>query len=258
MKTIREFEERLHVEIQTRRDRGLHAPLRRPGSGRRRRLRAPDGSPTTSSARIAATATASPRAATSTGMMKEIYGRARTASARARAARCTSPTSTRACSARTPSSAAGRRSRSVRRIAAETGGNGAGQRRRSAATALQPGHDVRGHEHGRGAEGARDLRVREQRLQRAHRRATTRSARRTSPGVRAAFGMPARACRRHRFLLPCTRRWREAGRARARRGEGPSRIERRCTRFFGHFEGDPQRYRAKDEVRAACARRWTA
>jgi len=36
---------------------------------------------------------------------------------------------------------------------------------------------------------------------------------------------------------------------RARRGEGPSTIEATCTRYFGHFEGDPQKYRAKDEVK---------
>ncbi len=35
---------------------------------------------------------------------------------------------------------------------------------------------------------------------------------------------------------------------RARAGDGPSAIEARITRFYGHFEGDPQRYRAKDEV----------
>jgi pyruvate dehydrogenase E1 component alpha subunit len=41
-----------------------------------------------------------------------------------------------------------------------------------------------------------------------------------------------------------------AGRAfsRARDGGGPSAIECTTTRFFGHFEGDPQRYRAKGEV----------
>ncbi len=36
--------------------------------------------------------------------------------------------------------------------------------------------------------------------------------------------------------------------ARARRGEGPSTIEAAITRYYGHFEGDPQNYRAKDEV----------
>ncbi len=35
---------------------------------------------------------------------------------------------------------------------------------------------------------------------------------------------------------------------RARSGGGPSAIEAMITRFYGHFEGDPQRYRAKDEV----------
>ena len=35
---------------------------------------------------------------------------------------------------------------------------------------------------------------------------------------------------------------------RAKRGEGPSAIEATITRYYGHFEGDPQHYRAKDEV----------
>ena len=36
--------------------------------------------------------------------------------------------------------------------------------------------------------------------------------------------------------------------ARAKSGEGPSTIEATITRYYGHFEGDPQNYRAKDEV----------
>jgi pyruvate dehydrogenase E1 component alpha subunit len=36
--------------------------------------------------------------------------------------------------------------------------------------------------------------------------------------------------------------------ARARGGGGPAALECRITRYYGHFEGDPQRYRAKDEV----------
>ncbi len=36
--------------------------------------------------------------------------------------------------------------------------------------------------------------------------------------------------------------------ARARNGEGPSAIETRCSRFFGHFVGDPQLYRSKTEL----------
>ena len=33
-----------------------------------------------------------------------------------------------------------------------------------------------------------------------------------------------------------------------RRGEGPAALECAITRFYGHYEGDPQKYRAKDEV----------
>ena len=35
--------------------------------------------------------------------------------------------------------------------------------------------------------------------------------------------------------------------ARARRGEGPSLIEVMTDRLLGHFEGDPQAYRSKEE-----------
>jgi pyruvate dehydrogenase E1 component alpha subunit len=36
--------------------------------------------------------------------------------------------------------------------------------------------------------------------------------------------------------------------ARARRGHGPSLIEIKTDRYFGHFQGDPETYRPKDEV----------
>jgi pyruvate dehydrogenase E1 component alpha subunit len=61
-----------------------------------------------------------------------------------------------------------------------------------------------------------------------------------------AFGMPAERVDGSDFHAV-----REAmGRAvaRAKRGEGPSTLEATTTRFYGHFEGDPQNYRAKDEV----------
>jgi acetoin:2,6-dichlorophenolindophenol oxidoreductase subunit alpha len=35
---------------------------------------------------------------------------------------------------------------------------------------------------------------------------------------------------------------------RARRGEGPSCIEATAHRYFGHYEGDAQRYRSADDV----------
>lgn len=36
--------------------------------------------------------------------------------------------------------------------------------------------------------------------------------------------------------------------ARARRGEGPTLLEVKTDRYFGHFQGDPEVYRPKDEV----------
>lgn len=62
----------------------------------------------------------------------------------------------------------------------------------------------------------------------------------------AGFGMPAEKADGCDFFAV----YETAGRAieRARRGEGPSAVEFVTTRFFGHFEGDPQRYRAKGEV----------
>jgi len=41
---------------------------------------------------------------------------------------------------------------------------------------------------------------------------------------------------------------------RARRGEGPSLIEAHTIRWVGHFEGDGQAYRGKDEVADGRAR----
>jgi pyruvate dehydrogenase E1 component alpha subunit len=65
-------------------------------------------------------------------------------------------------------------------------------------------------------------------------------------GRARGFGMPAEVCDGGDFFSV----YEAMGRAtlRARRGEGPSTIEPRTTRFFGHFEGDPMLYRAKDEV----------
>lgn len=41
---------------------------------------------------------------------------------------------------------------------------------------------------------------------------------------------------------------------RARRGDGPSLVEASTTRWRGHFEGDPQRYRAREEIQAMTER----
>jgi pyruvate dehydrogenase E1 component alpha subunit len=68
-------------------------------------------------------------------------------------------------------------------------------------------------------------------------------------GRAAAFGMPAATVDGTDFFAVHA-----AARDaidRARRGEGPSAIEASTVRFYGHFEGDPQAYRAKDEVARA-------
>jgi len=59
------------------------------------------------------------------------------------------------------------------------------------------------------------------------------------------FGMPGVVVDGHDFFAV----WEAAGEAiaRARRGEGPSLIETKLVRYFGHFEGDQQTYRT-DEV----------
>src|SRR5262247_1782951 len=44
--------------------------------------------------------------------------------------------------------------------------------------------------------------------------------------------------------------WAKAGEAvaRARRGDGPTLLECKTYRYFGHYVGDPLTYRAKDEA----------
>lgn len=61
-----------------------------------------------------------------------------------------------------------------------------------------------------------------------------------------AYGMPGRSVDGNDILEV-----REAALEaveRARKGEGPTLLENRTYRFRGHFEGDPQRYRTKEEV----------
>ena len=65
-------------------------------------------------------------------------------------------------------------------------------------------------------------------------------------GRAAAFGMPAMTVDGHDFFAV----FEAVGEAiaRARRGEGPAFIECQVNRYYGHFEGDAQTYRAPDEV----------
>lgn len=61
-----------------------------------------------------------------------------------------------------------------------------------------------------------------------------------------AFGMPAEKVDGNDFFAVFEATGRAV--ARAREGGGPTAIECVTTRFFGHFVGDPQKYRDKDEV----------
>lgn len=75
------------------------------------------------------------------------------------------------------------------------------------------------------------------------------------------FGMPGRIVDGHDFFA-VHEAFEEAA-ARARSGGGPSLIEHKLDRFFGHFEGDNQNYRPKDEVKrlredVCCIKRFSA
>jgi len=63
----------------------------------------------------------------------------------------------------------------------------------------------------------------------------------------AGFGMPGVTVDGHDFFA-VHEAMREAV-ERARRGEGPSLVEVKLDRFYGHFEGDNQNYRPQDEVK---------
>ena len=203
---------------------------------------------TTSPAPIAATATASPRAATSTGMMQELFAK-----------------EGGLCGGKGGSMHIADLDRGMLGANGIVGGGpplvvGAALTAKTLGTRhrrgvvhrrwrLQPGHHLRGDEHGGGAEAAGDLRVREQPLRRRHRASATRSAATTSPAA-----PPASACRRVKVNGDDFFAVHEAAREaveRARSGGGPSAIEVDTCRFYGHHSGDAQLYRGKDEVQAA-------
>lgn len=62
----------------------------------------------------------------------------------------------------------------------------------------------------------------------------------------AGFGLPAQKVDGTDFFA--VKEAAEQAIERARAGAGPSVIECQAMRFFGHFEGDPQLYRSKDEI----------
>ncbi|MDQ6523930.1 thiamine pyrophosphate-dependent dehydrogenase E1 component subunit alpha [Nocardioides sp. LHD-245] len=68
----------------------------------------------------------------------------------------------------------------------------------------------------------------------------------------AAYGMPAEKVDGNDVAAVLTAA--RAATARARSGAGPTLIEARTTRWRGHFEGDPQKYRAREEITAMTER----
>ena len=66
-------------------------------------------------------------------------------------------------------------------------------------------------------------------------------------GRAKAFGMPGEKVDGTDFFAV----YQAVGKAvdRARNGGGPSAVEAKAIRFFGHFEGDPQLYRTKEEIK---------
>lgn len=111
---------------------------------------------------------------------------------------------------------------------------------------LQRRRGVRGDEPGRGVEPAVPVRRREQRLCRGHRGQLVGGLRPHRDRA-AGFGMPGVTVDGFDFFAVHE----AAGAAieRARAGEGPSLIEVKLTRYYGHFEGDAQTYRDPDEVK---------
>ena len=204
--------------LHARADAGPRAPLHRRGGGRRRRLRgaaqrrlhhehAPRPRPLPGQGRVAAT-----------GCSPSCSAR-RPATARARAARCTSPireTGNLGANAIVGGSAGIATGAALSREDARHGpGRGLLLRRRRA----RPGPALRGDEPGRALEAAGHLRLREQPLQRVHALLGDDRRRRSSARA-AAFGIPAETVDGQDVRAVHTRRAR-ARRARAR-GEGPA------------------------------------
>ena len=89
-------------------------------------------------------------------------------------------------------------------------------------------------------------------------RTTTTPSSRPWPDLRARCATSrsrraATASRRSASTATTSRPWsarpRDAPVARARAGDGPTLIEAHTYRWCGHYEGDPERYRSKEEVR---------
>ena len=200
MATIREFEERLHDEIKTGRDRRVHPPVFRTGGRRGRRVRAPDrrGLDRLDASR--------PRPLHRQGLRRERHDEgdltgAPTGCAKARAARCTSPTCRKGMLGANGIVGAGAPIAVGAALAAKLDGKGTVSIAFTGDGACNQGTTFEAMNLAVVLQAPGDLRFREQSLQRTHGRSSMRSApARTSPAAPPAFGMKAVARRRLRFL----------------------------------------------------------
>ena len=213
MKTIREFEERLHVEIATGEIPGfthLYAGQEAVAVGVCEHLDDADYIVSTHRGHGHCIA----KGCDVTGMMLEIYGRAD--------GLCKGKGGSMHIADVDQGHARRQRDRRRRAAARRRRGDRLPQSRQRARQhrvrrrrQLQPGHGVRGHEHGRRAQGAGDLRDRGQRLQRAHRQGL-RGGLEGHRGPRARLRHAGRTLRR-RGLLRGVRSRRSPDRQRAPR-----------------------------------------
>ena len=221
---------------------------------------------TTSPARTAATATASPRAPTSALMFAELLG--------TRAGLL--PGQGRLDAHRRPRERQPRRERDRRRLDGHRDRRGVlgeaprhrpGRRLLLRRRRARPGAPLRGHEHGRALEAAGRLRLREQPLRRVHARPRGDGRRRSST---AAEGVRHRRRARStaRTSARSSRRRASSSRAPAR-GEGPAFLLCNTYRYHGHHVGDVDRAYYRRRTRSElwqrrarpdsrCTRTWLA
>ena len=232
----------LHARPDPRHDASFH----RPGSERHGHLHAARRKTTRSPRRIAATATASPRAPTSEADVRRVLRQGRPATARAAAARCTSPTSSMGNLGANGIVAGGipiavGAALSAKKHEDRQGGRLLLRRRRQ-----QRGRLPRGAEHGVDLEAAGDLRLREQRLRHVDLdRALDGGEEHRRPRRRL---FDAGRDRRTATSSPRSPKPSHAAVERARAGEGPTLIECKTYRYRGHSKSDRNRYRTKEEI----------
>ena len=111
---------------------------------------------------------------------------------------------------------------------------------------VQPGHGRGIVEFFGGAETADDLHVREQRLLGIHRHRLPPRWRRHRSARAARSACPPRKWTAS-ISSRCTTRWPVQSSVRGA-GHGPSAVEAFAMRWYGHFEGDMQKYRESKEV----------